>query len=78
MRALNKQLGEAEADYLTGTERLAALRREVSSSRGPKEGAWEPVQDRAGYQQQHVSVKVRPPCCRQRAICTVLLHCPCA
>lgn len=38
MRALNKQLGEAEADYLTGTERLAALRREVSSSRGPQEG----------------------------------------
>lgn len=31
LRSLNKQLGEAEADYLTGTERLAALRREVSS-----------------------------------------------
>lgn len=29
MRSLNKQLGEAEADYLTGTDRLAALRREV-------------------------------------------------
>lgn len=34
LRSLNKQLGEAEADYLTGTERLAALRREVSGTMG--------------------------------------------
>jgi hypothetical protein len=34
LRSLNKQLGEAEADYLTGTERLAALRREVSNTHG--------------------------------------------
>lgn len=30
VRELNKQLGEAEADYLTGSERLAQLHREVS------------------------------------------------
>lgn len=29
VRSINTQLGEAEADYLTGSERLAALRREV-------------------------------------------------
>lgn len=32
LRSLHKQLGEAEADYLTGTERLAALRREVGDT----------------------------------------------
>jgi hypothetical protein len=32
LRSLTKQLGEAEADYLTGSERLAALAREVSQA----------------------------------------------
>lgn len=32
VRSLHKQLGEAEADYLTGTQRLAQLHREVSNT----------------------------------------------
>lgn len=32
LRSLTKQLAEAEADYLTGSERLAALAREVSKT----------------------------------------------
>lgn len=34
VRSLNKQLGEAEADYITGSERLTQLRREVSVGGG--------------------------------------------
>jgi hypothetical protein len=57
MRALNKQLGEAEADYLTGTERLAALRREVSSSRG--------LQHEAGGRQESCVLSTEAPAVAQ-------------
>lgn len=44
VRELHKQLGEAEADYLTGSERLAQLHREVSARTQTRStGAWRVV-----------------------------------
>lgn len=43
VRSLHKQLGEAEADYLTGTQRLAQLHREVRNTH--TRGTWGVTED---------------------------------